>query len=171
MRKLLLILGFITVLHLSLYTHPSSTQACSCLPPGSVAEERDNSNAVFQGTVESIQSSSTTKNTVIFQVDKYWKGNVGKTITVQTEENSASCGYPFQEGKKYLVYTRNTIDLRNFSTGLCSRTNLLTKAEKDLSSLGQAQIPLDPQQEVNKIADQQLSWIEKILEWIKDLFR
>jgi hypothetical protein len=43
---------------------------------------------------------------VEFAVESVLKGGVGKTVTLVTMKDSASCGYEFAEGGKYRVYAR-----------------------------------------------------------------
>ena len=113
--------------------------ACSCEYPSSPDDALKNSDAVFSGKVLSLQEtntgymkSSADPVVVTFEVDDVWKGPQTKTITVSTAASSASCGYEFQEGEKYIVYANGQES--SLSTGLCSRTTLFANADEDLRS-------------------------------------
>ena len=118
----------------------SYVNACSCIPPGPPEESLEGATAVFAGKVVDIdkpfvKTSFMDMMKVEFEVSKVWKGPAYTTIFVQTATPGASCGYPFEKGKEYLVYaygTENTL-----SANLCSRTRLLSRAQEDLIALGQ----------------------------------
>ena len=95
--------------------------------------------AVFSGTVTKIEKHDRML-TVTFAVDKQWKGDVQKTITVRTHQSGATCGYGFREKMKYLVYASKRKDA--YSTNLCTRTKLYKTAVKtDLPDLGAGKPP------------------------------
>lgn len=129
---------------------------CSCMRPGSAEAERDRATAVFAGTVTSItplNSSNTSDGisgedlysgspfppnggySVEFAVSEQWKGDVGATVSVNTAEHGAACGYGFEAGEAYLVYTYGEAD--DMSVGLCGRTNALANAAADIAVLGE----------------------------------
>jgi len=114
--------------------------ACTCLPPESPADELERSTAVFAGEVTSVKApsgpitSSADPIAVTFQVYTVWKGSHSDTFTITTARSSASCGYPFETGKEYLVYAHGEAD--DLQVSLCSRTKPLTLASSDLVALG-----------------------------------
>lgn len=74
---------------------------------------------------------------VTLRVSEVWKGDVGKTLRVTTSADSgAGCGYPFEEGKEYLVYAGE-----DASVSLCSETKPLSSAGADLEALGTGERP------------------------------
>ena len=77
---------------------------------------------------------------ITFQVTRVWKGPEYRTLIVNTVRSAASCGYEFQAGQEYLVYTRGTED--SLQASLCSRTQLLSIASEDLKALGEGKVPL-----------------------------
>ena len=129
---------------------PMCVYACSCRPPGTPAEELGRSDAVFQGTVVSVQNpsgpvaSNADITTVTFNVSKVWKGQITQTGTIVTPGSSASCGVTFEQGVEYVVYGRASEGA--LTTNLCSRTRAIGDASEDIAALGAGQAPsADPQ--------------------------
>ena len=116
--------------------------ACSCIIPESPSDSLLKSDAVFSGKVVKIEEehpsyplfSSIDPVWVTFDVDRVWKGPNDVSITIQTPQSSASCGYGFEENKAYLVYANRNGDVLDVS--LCSRTNLVSEAAEDFDGLG-----------------------------------
>lgn len=82
--------------------------ACSCVPT-TEAQAYERADTVFAGTLVRRQdppdgSSSVNLATLMFAVDKVYKGDVGATQKVLTAMSSASCGLEVQIGKRYLVH-------------------------------------------------------------------
>lgn len=119
---------------------PRKSSACSCVPPPTPLVALAGSDAVFSGVVKSVTPFSTQygkTHMVKLQVLSRWKGEMDKEIYIQTADNSAACGYPFEEGVSYIVYA-NLYD--NFlHTGLCSRTARLEDAADDLQELDEGE--------------------------------
>ena len=57
-------------------------------------------------------------------------------IVVQTESSGEACGYPFENGKSYLVYANRESKGGPFIVKFGSRTALLEDAIEDLVRLG-----------------------------------
>jgi hypothetical protein len=87
-----------------------------------------------------------------FEVDKVWKGEVGKEFVMSTgarqydEEtfSTSSCDYNFKPGEEYLVYAYPVDpDLHPGSTDLqgreCTRTKLAKSAEQEMKDLDEVQ--------------------------------
>ena len=139
----------------------SSVIACSCIPVGSVSDELNKSDYVFQGKVLKINSEllGYTKE-ITFEVESLWKGaNNSKEIKVYTGQDSAMCGYNFEVGNEYLVYSVDTEE--GLLTGLCSRTTSIEYASEDLAELGQ------PMKIVYEKKD---SWFVSLKNWIFGIF-
>jgi hypothetical protein len=131
----------------ALFALPQVCFACSCLPPGSPLEERERSSAVFRGTVVAIDQIGGVLRARV-QVATVWKGSVTAETLIQTNNNSAACGFPFQIGGEYLIYadttaTENTAaqPVAPFTASLCSRTQPISQAAGDLAALGPGQPP------------------------------
>lgn len=122
------------------FIFPTIVQACSCVPPAPAREASAQVDAVFTGRVTEIEenggivSSSADPLKVTFMVQEAWKGVSENTIHLYTAMSSASCGYPFVRGQEYIVYAYSSDD--GLSTGLCTRTALLSEASDDLGALG-----------------------------------
>lgn len=112
--------------------------ACSCMAPPPPQEALEQSDEVFTGEVVEISEISGQSLSVRFSVSEVWKGVEQREIEVATPNNSAACGFSFEEGGEYLVYTNENMGGRgtDTSTGLCSRTADLANAGDDLDALG-----------------------------------
>ena len=109
---------------------PTTTFACSCADPGTPAEALAESELVFRGTVTSISpEDSELQLTVQFDVHKVWKGADAASITLTTQADTAACGYPFERGVEYVVYSWNGVDVAR-----CSRTAPVELAGEDLDA-------------------------------------
>lgn len=144
MRKIFLFLFIVGSL---LVVSTAIVNACSCIQPAPPQESLEQSTAVFAGRVIDIDAttgivvSSADPVKVIFEVSKIWKGPDYKTLILTTARDGASCGYSFKENEEYIVYAYGEED--KLSTGICSRTNLLTSAQEDLQELGAGNLPTD----------------------------
>ncbi|NIK80044.1 hypothetical protein FHS15_005228 [Paenibacillus castaneae] len=125
---------------------PTDAHACSCVQLDTVQEYKDRSDAVFEGTVTAIKSSSMSllKSTadpvkVSFQVNEVWKGHVKSDMEVLTAEGGDSCAFGFKEGERYLVYARNTG--KSLEVNLCSGTMLHSQSAEHVSYLGNGSMP------------------------------
>ncbi len=122
-----------------------SAFACSCIMPGTVAEEVDRADAVFAGTVIALDHSDYRAYVfpnvaVTFTVQEYWKGDVLDTVVIHTGQGGGDCGFGFEEGESYLVYAYAD-DNGDLHANICSRTALLSDAEGDLAKLGTGFVP------------------------------
>ena len=108
------------------------------------------SDAVFSGEVVGLDTLPTTSRRRIagmwspgptiatLRVYEVWRGPKQQTIEIFTPRGGAMCGYPFKEGREYLVYASEgpsggSGDLR---TTIGSETKLLSKAGANLAVLG-----------------------------------
>lgn len=141
MKKTLWIVvaGCVFSLIVSLFL-PSAANACSCVPTGTPRQELAESDAVFSGKVIGVSEESLQKR-VILHVDSVWKGVEKSQVLVETHSQEPACGYPFAEGKRYLVYARVN-DQGEFTTTICSRTKLYSSAGEDLQALGKGNPPV-----------------------------
>lgn len=125
----------------SAMTVPSAS-ACSCLETP-VEEARTASAAVFEAQVASIEPIEGGAGAIRVRLDvvQTWKGANTEHLEVTTSSNEASCGYPFEVGRSYLVYaTEAQGELR---VSLCSRTRRMEDADSDRAALGTGTIPVD----------------------------
>ena len=130
-----------------LVINPNRAFACSCVPPGSPSEELARSTAVFSGKVIDVVEVPIDSGDfglfpmfeVTVKVSRVWKGPLRRTLVITTPMSSASCGYHFEEGQEYLIYVDEFED--RLTVFLCSRTQLLSAADEDLSVLGAGKVP------------------------------
>ncbi len=127
--------------------------ACSCMPsPEGITIEQQvkeayvKSSIVFVGEVveviekdvEVIEKTDDFFVTVKFKVEKTWNNKkFQKEITVLTGRDGGLCGYSFEIGKKYLVYTSGDNKL---ATSICTRT-APAKLNKDIAILNELKKP------------------------------
>jgi hypothetical protein len=98
-----------------------------------VNNARRGSRAIFSGTVVKIDRTLSFV-AATFKVDARWKGVLPKMIVVTT--GTDDCGYGFQLGERYLVYTVPWPNANDFYTSICARTALFSQATADLQVLG-----------------------------------
>jgi|TARA_B110000908_G_C10170730_1_gene410685 hypothetical protein len=115
-----------------------TTNACDCYTD-SLHIAIDRSEEIFLGEVVKIiddpescwKKDDCLSVFVTIQIDQNFKGEK-KGIVIHTMKSTASCGYPFNLGEKYLVYADKTET--GYSTRLCSRT-IESNNERALSDL------------------------------------
>jgi hypothetical protein len=134
---------------------PDCASACSCAalpgtPQERASEALSGSTTVFsgevvelekpppdttmvEGTMLTVMGGGGRKATVTLRASEVWKGPRQQTVTITTEaDSSMGCGYPFEEGREYLVYATG----EDPSVSLCSETKPLSGADADLALLG-----------------------------------
>jgi len=117
-----------------------NVSACSCifLPEiesldSVVKRAYKNSSAVFVGeVVEIVQKPDVFFVQVKFVVEQKWNDGIKKTVTITTGKGGGDCGYPFEIGKKYLVYASNSKN--TLQTNICTKT-ALAENNKDIAVL------------------------------------
>ena len=138
----LLVVGLVALL-------PDCASACTCamMPGGSqeqVERALEESNAVFAGKVVNIKRSLVPVepgatvyvrvDTVSFRVSEVWKGPEREILDVSTSSEGPACGYPFNEGQEYLLYSYGKEE--PFKTDICTETKPLSGASPDFKVLG-----------------------------------
>src|SRR5262245_1546373 len=124
---------------------PSRAESCSCGPPRPVLEALQEAKAVFLGVVVSVGKPVLDGEgafgplVVRFRVSRAWKGVSGEDVEVRTAVLGTACGYSFEVGEEYLVYTYVEPALAGASspddrvwqwTSDCSRTAHFRDAER-----------------------------------------
>lgn len=115
--------------------------ACSCFPPGPPCQAAWSADAVFSGTVRSIDpvngpdadGSSLTTHIVRFDVPRVFRGIASGPVSVETSDRH-TCSYRFEKGQAYLVYATRTAS-GALTASICSRTRPLEAAAEDLAYL------------------------------------
>jgi len=140
--RMILVATLVLLIDDLIQTHSHSNNAafaCECLQPKPPIQALNESKAVFSGTVTAIKSGDSGKTATI-DVERAWKGISNDTVTVITGLGDADCGFPFQEGKEYLVYSHDVEGPLYASA--CSRTTPLSEAQEDLKVLGVGYVPI-----------------------------
>ena len=110
--------------------------ACSCDQLGPPCQNYFQSDVVFVGTVRSVTpmpgAQLDARVRVEFQDAVPSRGVDGTSMTVFTSDNSASCGYAFTLGERYVVYASRSNDGARIHTSICSRTRPLSEADEDV---------------------------------------
>lgn len=119
----------------------SVVKACSCIQPGTPTESLQSVDEVFRGYVKSITYQAVDETTsrgflVEFEASEVWKGKLAAKKEIKTAQDSASCGFDFEEGREYIVYAYKDEE-GELVTNLCMRTSLTQNAQEDLEELGQ----------------------------------
>lgn len=142
---------FIALIILGLYligSFPAETSACSCAELPTVAEELEQSEAVFSGKVIEItekKAKGYMTKSVLFEVTNTWKGLEQSQVIITTGLGGGDCGFRFIEGQEYLVYA-NESDMygeKSLTTIMCDRTNTLSALQEDLEFLGAGETPTE----------------------------
>lgn len=118
--------------------------ACSCTGPLPPCQAAWYSPIVFAGQVTSIEDvarpaprpeeSLSSSRRVTFRVTEVLRGDLTDIVVVHTGRGGGDCGYAFQEGRSYLVYTHRSPG-GLLTTTICSRTRRVEQAAEDLAYL------------------------------------
>lgn len=71
---------------------------------------------------------------VTLAVERRWKGTADRTVRVRTPWHASLCGFPFEDGREYLVYALVDEDGR-LRTDACTRTSEKEFAGEDILML------------------------------------
>lgn len=117
---------------------PDPAGACSCMPSGPPCQNYFQVDAVFVGKVETISTvedasdSHFRRRLVAFALERAFRGVQGNRVEVTTGMGGGDCGYDFKVGERYLVYAYRQQGVRQFATGICSRTRPIAEAAEDV---------------------------------------
>jgi hypothetical protein len=122
---------------------PSLAHACSCFGPAPVCSAW-RSGVVFRGRVLS-QTLDDGEFHVRFAVMESFRGATqSREITVQTAEQGSACGFEFEIGREYLVYSQEVKGSEEVFTSHCSRTHLIEPGTDDPDVIFLRGIPTMP---------------------------
>jgi hypothetical protein len=132
----------LTLSFLAVWALPTApVEACSCMGPGKPCEAFWRAESVFIGTVASIDQEMVTdkwsdrpypRRVVSFDAVTVTRGPSDQPMRVRTGFGGGDCGYTFNVGQSYVVYTHRDSDGR-LATSICTRTAPLERAVDDLS--------------------------------------
>jgi hypothetical protein len=124
----------------TLLSGASAVEACTCLPPSTPADELERSESVFHGRVlQQTDGHHEEPRQVSFAVYQIWRGSLDPVQTLITASSVAACGFPFDTGHEYLVYSRDG------TISSCSRSTPISQADEDLAALGTGRRPVTAQ--------------------------
>lgn len=128
---------------------PVPSDACSCMETKPVCEAFWQAPIVFAGEVLDIAEIEppTLPNgrrfagdrLVKLRVDGAFRGTRPGIVEVQTGSGGGDCGYPFERGRKYLVFA-HVVEGR-ITASICSRTKPREDAAEDLAYVSQRFLP------------------------------
>ena len=123
-----------------LFGAPGMLAQCACAKyPHEIKpiEEFNSADAVFIGKVIKLEKSERDEKTgsyietVVFEVQKVWKTDLPKTVTIVNKIQGCINGFEINE--QWLIYAYKKSD-KTFGTGCCcSRTTSISKASEDLN--------------------------------------
>jgi hypothetical protein len=139
--------GLLTLFFCVLLPHGAS--ACDCGDPGPPCKAFANTPVVFAGRVVKIATISVKAPSgdfyedrlVFLEVERSYRGSVGKTAEVVTGSVSMECAYDFRMGEHYLVYAYPHPQSGKLYTGICQRTRVISEAGDDLDYLSKKDVP------------------------------
>lgn len=142
---ILVVIGSASTINLAGITNCNPVFACECTISRSVGDEFSEARAVFSGKVTSITDSTIEGGKIVsLDVGRAWKGvsNDTDAIAVRTWPGTATCGFPFEENREYLVYAYGTDGEISLAVELCSRTAPIENAQTDLAFLDPSYVPV-----------------------------
>src|SRR5699024_5073193 len=109
MRKIAFLMSILILFILAI---PKKSHACDCRISEDPLAEKEMYDGVFSGEVVEIVDKAKNKRIqssadlleVRLTIKETWKGVEQTAITLFTERDSASCGFPFEVGEEYLIY-------------------------------------------------------------------
>ncbi len=104
-----------------------------CAPTGTPRDELARSDSVFSGRVVEFEIKDNSEVHIIFCVDNIWKGPKGSKYRIRTCPRSNCCGFNFEVGKTYMVYSYTFFD--KFWTSTCTRTAEILDGQSDINLL------------------------------------
>jgi hypothetical protein len=119
---------------------PVAAAACSCVSGWPICQTYWDTPVVFSGTVTKVEEIRVpagrpdafySKRRVLISVEESFRGDVSGVVPIATGAGGGDCGYHFEEGGSYLIYAYKNEE-GQLSTGICSRTRPIEKAEEDL---------------------------------------
>lgn len=139
MRRVTRTVGTLALLSWMTAFAPAPARACSCMAT-TVEDAIASSSAIFEARVERVEPDGAVL-VVTLAVTQAWAGVEGEHVTVRTRGDSAACGFPFEEGGRYLVFA--TGESEQLAVSLCSHTARIEDAAADRGALGAGVIPVD----------------------------
>ncbi|HZH17680.1 MAG TPA: hypothetical protein VE057_25220 [Archangium sp.] len=127
--------GFLVLIAALLLAVPEA-EACECpQKPSSDKAALEEADRVFSGTVlSSPPSADGTEQVHRFEVSRLYKGDIQR-VTEVVSKGGKSCGFPFEPGKSYLVFSTGHGPM---TATTCDGTRVLAQASAKLPTLKSA---------------------------------
>jgi hypothetical protein len=120
--------------------HSASTFACDCMVAPPSCQAYWEASAVFVGTVINSQTVTVKESPYVermravrISLDESFRGVEGAEVEVLTGLGGGDCGFGFRDGQQYLVYAYRSEQDQKLHTSICTRTKLISAADKDLA--------------------------------------
>jgi hypothetical protein len=115
-------------------TLTARARACSCVASPGVKEDLAASGSVFEGKVIELRHDPA-RHRIVARVSvlRRWKGAPSKQLDVVTIDEGSMCGFGFERGKSYLLFTPEATGA--LSVSLCSRSQASELAAADFAEL------------------------------------
>src|SRR2546421_7281852 len=114
--------------------------ACQCAGERPVCQEYWEASAVFVGTVINSRTVTVKESPYVEQMravrislDESFRGVEGAEVEVLTGFGGGDCGFGFRQAQQYLVYAYRSEQDQKLYTSICTRTKLVSAADKDLA--------------------------------------
>ena len=118
----------------------ASVFACECAGERPACQEYGEASAVFIGTVINSRIVTVKESpylermrAVRISLDESFRGVEGAEVEVLTGFGGGDCGFGFRETQQYLVYAYLSEQDQKLHTSICTRTKLISAADKDLA--------------------------------------
>lgn len=133
-RQSIIVLKGPLLFYLALLFLFSSARACDCVTPSTATVGLEYADAVFIGSVISIEDYGYGKKSA-FRVKQAWKGVPKEFVEIVTGSCTDPCNYKFDIGESYLVYAFKSDEL---TTNRCLRNQKTEDASNDIAELNSA---------------------------------
>lgn len=105
--------------------------ACSCGKGNNLAEDHNEADVIFVGTLKSKSLFySFTKNEFEYVGLSFYKGAAEEPLHIVTNKNSSSCGLEYFRGEKYVIYAYKDREDGRLRTSRCSSWPISSDNEK-----------------------------------------
>lgn len=123
---------------------PANANSCGCDSTLTLPQHLEQSNVTILGTVISIATNPIKGGlNIVFDVDSSWKRAIEPVATIHTNF-TGQCGFPFEEGKKYVVFARKRH--QTVATSICEPNMAFEEGGEGLvRRLGQGFAPGRPE--------------------------
>lgn len=129
---------------------PETPSMCSCIGGRTLEDQIADADLIFEGIalkkhgypLEELERLDLAQHRqlgfgaleyVLFYATKVWKGSRMQDLLVSTPRQESMCGYPFEEGERYVVYVY--VRESQPTTSICTLTKPASVAQEDRETL------------------------------------